>query len=685
MSKHGPWLATCALALTITGTGRFALAQAPAHTGTLLGKWGIETQYISPTVDPGNDFYTYVNEGWLKQAQLPKGMPSMDSFTEVFLRSEQQLQAILDDVLAHPGKPASREQQIGDLYRSYMDEARIEALGLAPIQQELNAVLAARNHADIARWMAKPLHGSVVAMGVDLDEKDPLHYVLYVGQSGLGLPGREYYLNEEDPFPGFRKAYAAYIEGVLARAGIDRPGERAADILRFETALAAAQWAPEQLRERLKNYHPMNMDELADYAPGFDWKAFMDESGAGDQHRVIVTSDTALRDTAALLAKTPVDVLRSYLAFHFIDNQARYLPRAYRDANFDFYKRTLNGIEEQRERKLDALQYVSGTLGEVLGRLYVDRYFPPENKAAMATYIRYLREALREHVGQSAWMDEKTKAEAYAKLESFTAKVGYPDRWRDFSAFDFAPDDLLGNNRRIFEWYMDDDLSKLGQPRRDWEWGMSPQTVNAYYSASQNEIVFPAAILQPPFFDPNADPAVNFAAIGAIIGHEMGHGFDDEGSRSDSKGMLRDWWTPRAREHFDARTAVLALQYSAYEPLPGTHINGQLTLGENIGDLGGLTVAHTAYRNYLEDAGKGEAPVLDGLTGEQRFFMSWAQQWRAVQTEDYLRKELLTDPHSPAHYRVNGVVRNIDAWYEAFGVKPGDALYLPPEKRVTIW
>jgi putative endopeptidase len=685
MSGYRQWLSRVAVALTLLGPVLPGGAQAARAEKPMLGDWGIELQHFSPTVDPGQDFFSHVNEGWIRQAKLPQGMPRMDAFTEVHLRSEAQLQRILEELIAREEQGAPHAQQIVDLYRSYMDESRIDALQLAPIQAELDAVLAASSPADVARWMARPLHESVMGMGVDLDEKDPLRYTLYVGQSGLGLPGREYYLSDEAPFPDIRKAYTGYIEGLLSRAQIDRSAERASAILRFETDLATAHWTPEEARERLKNYKPMSMEELARYAPGFDWRTFMDENRVGAQERLIVSTDTAVRDSAALVGRTPIETLRSYLAYHFINNQAPYLSSDYRDAHFDFFSRTLKGIDEPRARNLDALQYVSTRLGDGLGRLYVDRHFPPENKAAMANYIRYLRDALRQHVEQSQWMDKQTKAEAYAKLESFNAKVGYPDRWRDYSAIGIKPDDLIGNNRRILQWYIDDEIAKLGEPRRDWEWGMSPQTVNAYYSASRNEIVFPAAILQPPFFDPHADPAVNFAAIGAVIGHEMGHGFDDQGSRSDSKGILRDWWTPTSRAHFDSRTGVLVEQYDAYKPLPGTPINGQLTLGENIGDVGGLTVAHTAYRNFLKDANDGEAPVLDGLTGDQRFFLAWAQQWRAIQTEDFLRNMLLTDPHSPAQYRVNGVVRNIDAWYEAFDVTPEHELYLPPDKRVEIW
>jgi len=666
------------------------IASATAESNQLQGKpmmgaWGIETQHLAPNVVPGNDFYTYVNEGWIKQAEYPQGMARMDAFTEVFLRSERQIEAIIDDVLAQTGSPDLNREQIADLYRSYMNDARIEKLGLGPLKAELDAIARIETPTDIARKMALPLHDTVMGLGVELDEKDPTRYALYLGQSGLGLPGREYYLSDAAPFPDLRKAYVSYIEGVLHRAGQASPAENAKAILQFETDLATAHWTPEQSRERLKTYNPMSIEELIAYAPGFDWPAFLQASKVAEQKRVIVTTNTAIKETAALFARTPVDVLRAYLAFHYINNQASLLPKAYADANFDFFGRTLYGIEEQRPRNLRALQYVSGNLGEVLGRLYVDRHFPPANKAMMAEYIHFITESFREHIQQSKWMDTPTRTEALAKLDAFVAKVGFPDQWQDYSSIAIKENDLIGNNLRIQEWEMHDALAKLGEPRRKWEWGMSPQVVNAYYSSSSNEIVFPAAILQPPFFDSNADPAVNFAAIGAVIGHEMGHGFDDQGSRSDGQGVLRDWWSKDARAHFDTQTQALIDQYSSYEPIPGTHINGQLTLGENIGDLGGLTIAHSAYRKFLAQNSDGQAQVIDGLTGDQRFFLAWAQLWRSIATEDFLRNMLLTDPHSPGPYRVNGVVRNMDAWYEAFDVAPGHSLYLPPEKRVVIW
>jgi putative endopeptidase len=673
------------LSLCLIAAPGAVLAASEQGDKPLLGEWGLETQHISTSISPGDDFFAYVNEGWIKQAEFPPGMPKMDSFTEVFLRTERQIQDIIEELRANKGKRDPDREQLANLYHSYMDVERIETLGLAPLKAELDNILTIKTRNEVARWMARPLQDSVIGIGVDLDQKAPDKYALYIGQSGLGLPGREFYLNDEAPFPAMRKAYLAYIEGLFSRAGIDRPGERAKDILAFETGIAQLQWTPAQERDRLKNYNPMSRKELMAFAPGFDWQGFLDESQVGDQNRIIVRSDTAIKETAALMADTPLDVLRSYLAFHFVNNQAPYLSREYQEANFDFFKRTLYGIEEQRQRNLSALEYVSANLGEVLGRLYVDRYFPPENKAMMEQYIHFIRAAFRQRIEESTWMDAATKQEALAKLEGFVAKIGYPDQWQDFSSVIIKADDLLGNNRRINQWYVNDALAKLGKPRRHWEWMLNPQVVNAYYSASRNEIVFPAAILQPPFFDPHADPAANFAAIGAVIGHEMGHGFDDQGSRSDGEGVMRDWWTDDSRQHFEAQTQVLVDQYNSYEPIAGTNINGELTLGENIGDLGGLSIALHAYQNFLKEKHHGEAPVLDGLTGEQRFFLAWAQLWRGIQTDDFLRNGLLTNPHSPGEYRVNGVVRNMDAWYEAFDITPEHELFLAPEKRISIW
>lgn len=659
---------------------------APAITGdAALGTWGIETDYVSDTVSAGDDFFTHVNQGWLDTAEIPTGFSSAGAFIDLYLTSEERVNTIIAEAAATTEAAAGTpEQQIGDLYRSYMDTDRIEALGLAPIQDELDAVLASTTHADIARWFGLPVHHSMMGIYISQDSGNPQRYLTHVSQAGLGLPNRDYYLDEGERYVAYRAAYVAYIANILTLSGVDNAETRAADIMALETALAQLHWPAELARESVPNYHLMTVTELEAYAPGFEWGAFLEAYGIADITEVVVNTDTAVQSTAQLFAETPVDVLSSYLAFHFVDNQTGQLPARFDEASFDFYSRTLRGVEEQRARDLRAIQFVNGRFGENIGQVYVERYFPPEYKAQMEELVDYLRAAFAARIATLEWMDDATRAEAQDKLESFLPKIGYPDVWRDYSTIAVSSDDLIGNARAISAWNLADERAQLNESKRDWMWYMSPQTVNAYYNPDSNEIVFPAAILQAPFFDPFADPAVNFAAIGGVIGHEMGHGFDDQGAEQDGQGVLRNWWTDFSREHFQERTGALVAQYDAFSPVEGENVNGQLTLGENIGDLGGLSIAYQAYHAYLADHG-GVAPVLDGLTGDQRFFMSWAQVWRSKQTEDSLVSRLRADPHSPAQYRVNGVVRNIDAWYDAFGVTPDSDLYLPPEERVSIW
>lgn len=651
----------------------------------MLGEWGVETENFSKTVSPGDDFYLYVNEGWLKSTEIPQGLPLMDSFAIVYLRTEDQIKNIMSDLLAGKTKNYTGGEQVKALYESYMNEARIEELGLTPIQSEIDFIMKAETREEIVRMMARPNFMPIVGMVVELDAKNPKSYVLQVIQAGTGLPENTYYTSDQQPFPQIRSAYTDYIEGVFTRAGIDNPRERAEAVIAFETELAKVHWSPQELRDAVKRYHQMTKEELIAYAPGIDWATYMDEFGVADQKRLIVNGDTAVKESAAIFAKTPIDVLRSYMVFHFINNQAELLPEAYADAKFEFFSGRLQGIKQQRERSLRAIVFINQKLGEVMGRMYVERFFPPASKAEMEKYIPFIKGSFREHVEQSEWMDEATKKEAYAKLDGFVANIGYPDRWKDYSDIEIKSDDLIGNNRRIALWEMKDERSKIDGPRREWEWEYDPQVVNAYYMPIRNQIVFLAAILQPPFFDPNADPAVNFAAIGAVIGHEMGHGFDDQGSRNDSEGILRDWWTAGSRKEFEKRANVLVEQYNAYQPIKGTKLNGQLTLGENIGDLTGLSVAYSAYRKFVQDEYGGKAPVIDGLTGDQRFFLAWGQLWRQKITDEFLRNHILSDTHSPGKYRVNGIVRNMDEWYEAFGVTKENDLYLPPDKRVEIW
>lgn len=649
----------------------------------ILGSWGVETQHISETIEPGDDFFRYVNEGWLNSAEYPAGFSSLNGFTELYLQTEERIEDIIQEVAAGNPEAGSTEYQIGTLYNDYLDRDRIEELGISPIQGGIDSALNAGTHEEIATLMGGLNFPSIVGFGVTIDPGDPTRYVISTGQSGLGLPNRDYYLRDDEPFPGHREAYVDYIAGVFDRAGIDNGRERAEAILAFETAIAEIHWTRAQVRDRIANYDLQTVEALMEYAPGFPWEAFIAAAGGEGQTEIIVNTNTAVQGLAQLYGETPLETLQSYLAFHYIDNHTALLPEAYDTASWEFYSQRLNGTEEQRPRELRAVAFVNGNFGEGLGQVYVERYFPPEYRDQMTELVEYLRRAFADRLETLEWMDDETRAEAFDKLEAFLPKIGYPEVWRDFSSIEIVEGDLIGNSHRVAEWYRADSRSRLGQPIRQWEWFMSPQTVNAYYSSQRNEIVFPAAILQPPFFDPNADMAVNFGAIGGVIGHEMGHGFDDQGSRSDGTGLQRNWWTEFARGQFEERTSALGSQYDTFCPIEGDCVRGAQTMGENIGDLGGLSIALHAYRMYLEDNGGGED--IEGYTPEQRFFMAWAQVWRGIRTEDSMRTRLLTGVHSPNQYRTNGVVRNMDAWYEAFNVSEDDDLYLPPDQRVSIW
>jgi endothelin-converting enzyme/putative endopeptidase len=652
-----------------------------------LGVWGLESEHISQTIHPGDDFFLFVNQGWVDQAEMPAGFSRFGAFGELALEAENNVETIIGEALEHgqDSAPGSPMQQIGTLYASYMDTARIEELGLKPIRHGLDALLALESHEEVARWMARAGTNSIIRFGIGQDAGDPTRYITSIGQGGLGLPNRDYYSRDDAPFPEHREAYVAYIAATFERAGIDGGAERAEAIMALETRLADIHWSRVQQRDRQANYDLKTRAELDEFAPDFPWSAFFRERGLDGISELVVNNNSAVQASAALFVETPVDTWASYHAFHWINNHATQLPKAFADAHFELFQRSLRGVEEQRPRDRGAINSVSRRLGELVGQIYVQRHFPPAHREQMLELVEYLRRAFRERLETLAWMDEETRVEAHAKLETFLPKIGYPDRWRDYSDVRIEADDLVGNFRRLGEWLWTDSLARLDEPVRQWEWVMSPQTVNAYYSSTRNEIVFPAAILQPPFFDPYADAAVNFGAIGGVIGHEMGHGFDDQGSRSDSRGVLRNWWTERSREQFEQRTSRLVKQYDGFAPLPGMHVNGRLSLGENIGDLGGLSIAHHAYRLYLADHHDGQAPVPDGLSGDQRFFMAWAQVWRTIETEQSLRARLIQGPHSPATFRVNGVVRNIDAWYEAFEVGPDHELYIPADQRVNIW
>ncbi|MEQ5284821.1 M13 family metallopeptidase [Providencia huaxiensis] len=658
---------------------------------TLLAKevsYGQQKIVLSDAIEPGNDFYRYVNDDWINKAQIPTGMPRINSFVELYLNTEKQIQSIIDQLQQIPeNKLTHNQRNIRNLYLSYLNEKAIEQAGITPIKSDLDAISKAKNHNDISKLMTQPDYKSLISYWVDLDAKAPDTYVLYIGQGGLGLPNRTYYLDNTPQMEDIRKSYIAYIATMLELAGEKDVTQKAQKIFDLEKAIATVHWSPEARRDTIKNYHAMSLAEMKNHTQGFDWDSFITSRKLTDKQleKVIVETDSAVEQTAKIFADTPVSTLKDYLTFQYISEHARYLNQTIADAQFDFYSKKLNGIEKQRTRQERALQTVNSLQGEPLGQIYVEQYFDPQAKEKIKDLVSYVRGTFNSRLKVNDWMDEPTRQEALKKLEQFTVKVGYPDQWNDFSSINLKPDSLLENYKQVLAWSYDDMIGKIGQPVRQWEWGMTPQTVNAYFNPVQNEIVFPAAILQAPFFDPNVDPAYNYGAIGAVIGHEMGHGFDDQGSLYDGTGQLRNWWSESAKTHFKEKTAKLVDQYNAFT-VDGLNVNGELTLGENIGDLGGLNIALSAYKQFAkENYPNGEAPIIDGTTGLQRFFIAWARTWQELSNKESERNKIMTDPHSPNQFRANGVVRNIDDWYQTFGVDKNSALYLAPEQRIRIW
>ncbi|MEQ4731799.1 M13 family metallopeptidase [Providencia rettgeri] len=658
---------------------------------SLLAKevsYGQQKIVLSDTIEPGNDFYRYVNEDWINKAQIPTGMPRINSFVELYLNTEKQIQSIIDQLQQIPeNKLTHNQRNIRNLYLSYLNETAIEQAGITPIKSDLDAIKKAKSHSDISQLMTQPDYKSLISYWVDLDAKAPDTYVLYIGQGGLGLPNRTYYLDNTPQMEDIRKSYIAYIATMLELAGEKDVTQKAQKIFDLEKAIATVHWSPEARRDTIKNYHAMTLAEMKNHTQGFDWDSFITSRKLTDKQlaKVVVETDSAVEQTAKIFADTPVSTLKDYLTFQYISEHARYLNQTIADAQFDFYSKKLNGIEKQRTRQERALQTVNSLQGEPLGQIYVEQYFDPQAKEKIKDLVSYVRGTFNSRLKVNDWMDEPTRQEALKKLEQFTVKVGYPDQWNDFSEINLKPDSLLDNYKQVLAWSYDDMIGKIGQPVRQWEWGMTPQTVNAYFNPVQNEIVFPAAILQAPFFDPNVDPAYNYGAIGAVIGHEMGHGFDDQGSLYDGTGQLRNWWSESAKTHFKEKTAKLVEQYNGFT-VDGLKVNGELTLGENIGDLGGLNIALSAYKQFAkENYPNGEAPIIDGTTGLQRFFIAWARTWQELSNKESERNKIMTDPHSPNQFRANGVVRNIDDWYETFGVNKNNALYLAPEQRIRIW
>jgi predicted metalloendopeptidase len=646
---------------------------------------------MDPGIKPGDDFFQYTNGGWLKSAIIPSDRSFAGVDLELNKENEARLKGIVAGLAGRPDTALSAEEKkLRDLYNAFEDTAAIEQAGLSPVQADLDAIAALKTHDDVATFMGDPATqiGGPFAINITTDSKNPNAYVARLRQSGLGMPNRDYYLRADKDIAATREAYKTWLADMLRLAGVNDAAPRAAAIYALEEKVAVAHWPAADRRDVDKTYNPMPTSALAILAPQFPWKAYLAATKIpprtpSGERVVIVSEKSAFPKLAAIFAATPVEVWRDYLTVRELRAFADDLPKAIDDRNFAFYGTIIDGRKQQLPRDIRGIRLLDYRLGEALGKLYVARYFPPEAKAKAQLLVINLLKAYDADIRSLAWMTPATREKAIEKLQHIMPKVGYPDTWRDYSALAISRGDLVGNVKRatVFEWNRR--LARLDRPVDRREWGMTPPTDNAYYDEALNEIVFPAGILQPPYFDPNADDAVNYGEIGATIGHEISHGFDDQGSKYDALGVLRNWWTPSDRKNFEARTAALARQYDAYSPLPGLHLNGKLTLGENIADLAGLVIAYKAY--HLAHGGK-PAPVLNGLTGDQRFYIAYGQSWREIWTEGQTRRTVLSNPHSPPKYRVNGVVRNDDGWYAAFpGVKPGDTYYLPPDQRVRLW
>ena len=669
------------------GAGSFALA---ADSGPQFGTWGVDLSNMDPGVKPGDNFFLHVNGKWLATAEIPPDRSSTGSFQDLQILSEQRLKAIVADLEAKPESALSPdEKKLRDLYDAFTDTADIEAAGLKPAQKDLDFLNGLKTPEDVARAMASvPLSTeSVYNLGIGVDDKHPDSYSINLNQSGIGMPDREFYLSDDQAMVTIREAYRKYLATMMDLAGMSDAPARADRVLALETEIAKVQWNRADRRDEDKVYNPMPVSALKTLAPDFPWDAFLGEShvpltnGASERY-VIVGEKSAFAPLATIFKTTPVPVWRDYLVVHYLHTFAPYLPKKFDEANFAFYGTVLGGQPQQLDRKTRGVHLLDNLLGEALGKLYVARFFPPESKAKADLLVSNLLKAYEADIKTLNWMSPETRTKALDKLHQFTPKIGYPTKWRDYSAYQVSREDLIGDVQRgsLFEWNRE--VARINQPVDKSEWGMTPSTINAYYNPSFNEIVFPAAILQPPFFDPKADDAVNYGAIGAVIGHEISHGFDDQGSKYDGKGVFQDWWTKEDRANFDARTAALVKQYDSYEPLPGLHVIGKNTLGENIADNAGLAIALKAY--HLSLNGK-PAKALDGYTGDQRLYLAFGQVWRSKYRDSAIRTQTTSNEHTVAEFRVIGPTRNQDEWYRAFHVAPDQKYYLPPDQRVHLW
>ncbi len=699
-----PYFALCALALAACESGpppRPARPPAPAPLAppppppapagpkAEIGAWGFDVAGMDRAVAPGDNFYQFANGTWLKNTPIPPDKSNYGMFNKLSDVSDERTRQIIESA-ASADAAGGEAKQVGDYYKSFMDEAAVEAAGLKPLKAELDAIAAIKNvDGLVARFAVETRNSNRVPFVayVDQDARKPDTHIAHLTQGGLGLPDRDMYDAQKAQFAPQREGYKKYAAQMFGLVGAKDPEKRAAAVYALEEKLAAVYWSRLENRDPQKTYNKTKVADLPKLAPGVAWPAWLAGAGFGQQAEIIVRQPSAITGVAKLLKSEPLAAWKDYLTLRLLTDSAPQLSKAYVDAHFEFYGKTLSGTPQLRERWKRGVEQTTDALAEAVGKLYVAKHFTPETKAQADDLVRNLLVAMGRRLDGLAWMGAETKAKAKEKLASYAPKIGYPKKWRDYSALKVVAGDPVGNARRAGRFEYERLLAKLGKPVDRDEWGMTPMTVNASYNPELNAITFPAAILQPPFFDPNADPAINYGGIGAVIGHEVSHGFDDKGSQYDASGALKNWWTKDDEAKFKASTDRLAAQYSRYCPFPGGDgkpaqcVNGPLTLGENIADLAGLTVAYDAYKLAL---GGREAPVIDGTTGDQRFFLGWAQVWRRLYREKELSNRLVTDVHSPSEYRA-AVVRNLDVWYAAYGVKPGAALYLPPEERVKIW
>lgn len=646
---------------------------------------GITKKNMDTLVNPGDDFEAFVNGTWVKNNKIPADKASYGAFDILLDQSQKDVKSIIEEASKGDFKDGSDQQKIGDYYASYINRKDRDAKGITPIQPKLKVIDAILTHSDLAAYFGKANKTGVsIPFGISVtqDFKKPNEYTLMTWQGGLGLPEKEYYLTNDSKMADIRKKYVAHIESMLKLVGLPNPTESATKIMALETSLATFHMKKEDTRDASKLYNKYNISDLKTLMPDFDWTAMLKNAGIENQKTVIVSQVEYTKNLNNIIKNTSIETWKTYLKWSLVNNTANYLTTAIDNQNFEFFGKTLYGVEKQEEDWKRGVNAVNGSLGEIVGKVYVEKHFSPEAKERMITMVKNLLSAYSESIKKLDWMSDNTKKEALAKVDKFMIKIGYPDKWKDYSALKVSKNDLYGNAENATEFEYNRLIAKLGKPVDRTEWGLTPQTVNAYYNPSLNEIVFPAAILQPPFFNLNADDAVNYGGIGAVIGHEIGHGFDDQGSTFDGEGVMRNWWTASDLTAFKAKTKALVDQYSGFKVFPDLNLNGEFTLGENIGDLGGLSIAIKAYKMSLKDK---PAPKMDGYTGIQRVFLGWGQVWLEKSREEALRNQVASDPHSPAKFRVNGVVRNVPEFYEAFDIKPINKLYLAPDKRIKIW